>query len=165
MLCGELLHFTERFLSIRRPLVRAHNKLWFLASVFLSSSRTHTRSRPIPFLPRVSRTRAGTWRSVITHPASQRHLQEVPRVEVPGDISWQQLTHADVWGCEEPRRAPWGGLVPGRCCRSQRNSWSIRDCFLQQISPHDPVMQILFSSARNTSAEMNACCVTRQPRY
>lgn len=84
-------------------------------------------------------------------------------MEVPGDISWQQLTHPDVRGCQEPRRAPWGGLVPSRCCHRQRSSWSIRDCFPQQISPRDPVMQILFSSSLNTSVEMNACCVTRQP--
>lgn len=121
-LCGGLFCFTIQSLSIQGPLVQAHNKLWFFLIGFLSFSHTQ----------------AGT-RLSATHHASH------PSAASPGGISRQrcwwtvhgsdmsyggmQQKHPNLQGYEAPRRTSRGRLLPSRCYRNWRDSWSIRNLF------------------------------------
>ena len=146
MLCGDLSHFVVRFLSVRRPLVPAHNELWFPLAGFPSSPCTRARSGRVPIPPRV-RLRAGRREALGNAPqASPR-----PHLQACGAARGQGPCRGVGW-C--PADAVAGGGVPG----------ASGTCFPQQINPQGPMMPVVFSSSLNTRTEMNTHCVTRQPR-
>lgn len=110
------------------PISQAHNKLWFLLTVFLSSPRICTH---VPFLPPPD--------------ATDGRFAGQPTVASPGGVCRQRcqwtfhgsgvsyarehLKLPALQGCEEPGRAPRSALVPSKSCLSQRNSHTMRDLF------------------------------------